>query len=282
MDTSFNYLIGKSEKLPKDYNYVYRPDPDTDGCKRLYDDIILIYFKEFGKVENKEQSFKYRDDKKSPSLKELWQKYELLNNDKPKRKSDLDKPPFYTIIYKDYYLLSSDYIGPSIYWAEKSGLEKSEIIEILDICRTIGGHIVWPRGKKRQLPTINQARGGKKSFYDRIDWTLFLVKFSYANNFDKETIIKKLDLEFDFDTDTVKRCEALVEVIIEDKNWFLEFETFEKFCKQFLLVNSFVNGNYEINWLAPRVPILPDDYRNFSNKNCGAIQLRNKIIKENP
>ena len=48
------------------------------------------------------------------------------------------------------WLLSIDYIGPSINWAlrelEIGGLSKYDIIETLNVCRTIGGHIVWPRG----------------------------------------------------------------------------------------------------------------------------------------
>ena len=85
------------------------------------------------------------------------------------------------------WLLSIDYIGPSINWAlrelEIGGLSKYDIIETLNVCRTIGGHIVWPRGSNL-VYKINQTRGGGNSVYDRIDWTLYLVQFCYKYDFD--------------------------------------------------------------------------------------------------
>ena len=44
IDTKYNYLIGNSEGIPDDYDYKNRPDPDSDGCKKLYDDVIRIFF----------------------------------------------------------------------------------------------------------------------------------------------------------------------------------------------------------------------------------------------
>lgn len=44
LNVDYNYLIGSSQPLPSDYNIDDRPDPDTDGCKKLYDDIIEAYF----------------------------------------------------------------------------------------------------------------------------------------------------------------------------------------------------------------------------------------------
>lgn len=57
-----------------------------------------------------------------------------------------NQPTYTLFVNEDEFLLSSDYIGPSIYWARECGIEDSEIREFLKICRTIGGHIVWPRG----------------------------------------------------------------------------------------------------------------------------------------
>lgn len=110
------------------------------------------------------------------------------------------KPLFYSFfIYKEkhsekeYFILSSDYIGPSIEQARSIGkLEDFEIKNFLRISRTLGGHIVWPRGDNMK-PTINQVKGGEiilnsgYGFYDRIDWTIFLLKIYYF-------IIEKSDM----------------------------------------------------------------------------------------
>lgn len=40
----YNYLIGKAEKLDVSFNIDKRIDPDTCGCKELYDDFIEAFF----------------------------------------------------------------------------------------------------------------------------------------------------------------------------------------------------------------------------------------------
>lgn len=97
IDKNYNYLIGKASDLSQDFDIDLRIDPDTCGCKKLYDDIIEAYFSDtqlnikngIVKVENKEQK--------------------ISNN-----------PAFYTIfVNTDKYLLSSDCIGSSVYWQGK-------------------------------------------------------------------------------------------------------------------------------------------------------------------
>ena len=278
MNIHYNYLIGAEEKLPTSYNYKNRPDPDLNGCKKLYDDIIEAYLmdgiiKDKSEVMNKEQQFRYNKEKDKVNNKELWKRYFELNNDRPKEESPINKPPFYTIVYKNF-LLSSDYIGPSIYWAEQKGLTREQIIDILNNCRTIGGHIIWPRGCGI---TINQARGGEETFYDRIDWTLYLIKLFCDNDFNYE---KVLDICVDeFEKEYIYSIKKVLNSINAYKEWFKEFGTssssFENFCKQFRLKESFVKENLDIIWLASPIPILPDDYIEFVNNNIDAIKKRN-------
>ena len=117
---------------------------------------------------------------------------------------------FYTLFIDDgKYLLSSDYIGASVYWAKQAGLADEDIVEYLMISRTIGGHMVFPRG---QGTTVNQARGGKNSYYDRFDLTLLAIKKWYLNDNSK------------------------INYAIENySDWFALFGSFDKFISFFRL-----------------------------------------------
>lgn len=74
--------------------------------------------------------------------------------------------------------------------------------------------------------TINNARGGEKSFYDRIDFTLFDLKQWYL----KQPC--KLEKAFD-----------------NSREWLLMFKDFNELIDYFLL-QDFVNEEYEIKNLA--------------------------------
>lgn len=272
IDTNYNYLVGNSEGIPADYDYINRPDPETNGCKRLYGDVIKVFFSDLD-VENLEQQFLADKNKKSENEK-AWDMYEKLNNSNPKPRNSKKKPPFYTIKYKDY-LLSTDYIGPSIYWAKKQGLTDKEIIKILAIGRTIGGHIAWPRGDGQN--TINKLRGGGKSFYDRIDWTLYLLKTYYES--EKNIEDTKHYLVNNLSKDEADRCITVLEAIKNYKKWFDEFNSFEDLCIRFRLIGSFVDDDCQIIWLAPMTPILPEDYRLFAENNINAIKQRNTLLE---
>ena len=65
----------------------------------------------------------------------------------------------------------------------------------MEISRTIGGYILFPRGKKdskgKGLITVNQAKGGRprqnrngkyEGYYDRFDLTLYAIKEWFAGN----------------------------------------------------------------------------------------------------
>ena len=281
MNTNYNYLHGSEKALSMDYNIENRPDPDIDGCRKLYDDIVRAYFTD-GKIQSdavevSEQQFKYIKQYSKVSNKKLWQRYFALNNDNPKEESAIYKPPFYTILYKKY-LLTSDYIGPSIYWAIEKGLSSNQIICILNKSRTIGGHIVWPRGKGT---TINQARSGEKAFYDRIDWTLFLIKQFCDNGFDTQRTY--MDCTDKFGGKIGIHIQVVLKSINTYREWFEEFGdygvAFMNFCKQFKLELCFVDEKFNINWLAPPVPLLPDDYEAFALNNILAIEKRNMLLK---
>lgn len=145
-----NYLFDLYPEYPLGFNLETRKDPDQCS-KQLYDDIEKIFFSKekleslkLNSIENKCQNFNSGD--------------------------------FYTLFIDDgKYLLSSDYIGASVYWAKQAGLADEDIVEYLMISRTIGGHMVFPRG---QGTTVNQARGGKNSYYDRFDLTLLAIKIA--------------------------------------------------------------------------------------------------------
>lgn len=77
---------------------------------------------------------------------------------------------------------SCDYIGPSRAWAHYVGIEDREIGEYLLYARTIGGHMIWP---VHRIPTINTARAGGGSLFDRIDLTLYEIQRFYLGDVDK-------------------------------------------------------------------------------------------------
>lgn len=175
---------------PNEFNLKTRKDPDKCS-KQLYDDIEKIFFSKerldslkLNSIKNKCKNFKNRD--------------------------------FYTLFIDDKYRLSSDYIGASVYWAEQAGLADKEIVEYLKISRTIGGHMVFPRG---QGTTVNQARGGENSYYDRFDLTLFALKEWYSSN-----------------TNT-----KIGSVIEKYSSWFKLFESLRDFVEFFRLEEFFID-----------------------------------------
>lgn len=201
------------------------------------------------------------------------------------------------------FLLSSDYIGPSIYWARELGKVDKDIIEFLKTSRLLGGHIVWPRGfqkgwyysyknnsyfyceykKSQSIVTINQA---KAAFYDRIDWMLVLLKIYYEI---KGPVEKKLETFVEKGQELIpETCRGIKQHIDKFKKLFYAFEnsiewlrvfsTFKEFCDFFHLKGSFVNGNYEVIELVPFFPILPYNIDDYISNNVDAISNRNDDI----
>lgn len=161
---SKNYLLALYPEYQIEFNLKTRKYPDKCS-KELYDDIEKMFFSKerldrlgLNSIENKCQNFNNGD--------------------------------FYTLfIDGGNHRLSSDYIGASVYWAKQAGLSDEDIVEYLKISRTIGGHMVFPRGGQRKI--VNQARGGKDSYYDRFGLTLFAIKKWYLNDDSKIRIYKR-------------------------------------------------------------------------------------------
>lgn len=280
LDIKYNYLIGSSQNLPSDFNIDDRSDPDTDGCKKLYDDIIEAYFHgtKDHTIENVEQQFrpdKYKD------LNLQWRNYEKLNNTFPVPKNKDKQPPCYTIFIdkgkKDEVLLSADYFGPSIYWAIELGITDEQIREFLNISRSIGGHIVWPRGSHIK----NKINPSRAAVYDRSDWTLLLLKI-YFENRDEKTFLDEADSlipkEFRGKENFNSKFKRVYSAFCDSNKWIDSIGSFEKFCLQFKLLGSFVDENFNVIRLADLFPLLPKDYKDYIKNTCQAIKLRNAIL----
>jgi hypothetical protein len=254
IDVKYNYLIGDSyDKFPTDFALNTRIDPDTGinitddsqrerTSKKLYDDLITCYC---GQMQNFEVESKLQEFK--------------------------PKPPFYTLfINDDEFLLSSDYIGPSVYWADALGVENSKILEFLKIARTIGGHMVWPRGFGPNKLTINTARSGDKGFYDRIDWTLQAIKIYYDFR-SKDEFIEECKKLLPEDYCEFGRFENFYSALQNSKKWLSKFGSFCSFCDFFKLKDSFVDEQRNVIYFAPLFPILPTNYKDYIDKCVEAI-----------
>lgn len=264
LDVHYNYLTGKTGKLPEDFVIDKRIDPDGDDCKELYDDLITAYFSDL----------------------EMNQRHGIQRVENREQYSWKTQRMFYTLFVNgEDYLLSADYIGPSVYWAGKQGMTDVQIRAFLSSCRTIGGHIVWPRGSDiKEGKTINCQKGGDKSLYDRMDWTLLLLKFFYMADGDKERY-----LNYTRQTGTMRqvienesRFLNMFEAFSCSRSWLDRFGSFEDFCKQFKLngTGNFVTEHFEVRPMAPWFPILPADYERFCENVCEAVAARNQEIRE--
>lgn len=175
---------------------------------------------------------------------------------------------------KETYL-GSDYIGFSGPYALQSEKENKEIIKKEDIggyyidSRTFGGHLLFPKNPRNELykvgvnqgETINQARGSKNTFFDRIDLTLKAIQ-EYYNN-DKTGVLYELFQRF--------------------HNWFDNFDDFNYyvdffFLQDFMETEKDNKGNYIVKPLASFETPFPKDYRAFIDNNNKAINKRNKKI----
>lgn len=245
----YNYLIDDQVcKFPDNYCIDKRRDPDSDS-KRLYDDILTIFFSENKSAKNLEQKF-------------------------------YGKPKFYTIKINNDTLLSSDYIGPSVYWAREMGVKDKKIRDFLKQCRTIGGHIVWERGSDLGYK-VNTSRAGNSGVYDRFDWTLLLLKiFLSDKEHNQDDFIKKANelIPEEFrNTDNTNTKFINLFCAFNCSDWLKEYN-FKMFCDDFKLCGSFVDNQYNIKETAPLFPFLPTDYEQYIDNVCEAINKRNSRI----
>lgn len=183
------------------------------------------------------------------------------------------------------------YIGASVYWAVKAGFSEDEIIDFLRISRTLGGHIVFPRGENSHITyrfpankfgkehpiTMNNSRGGEKGYYDRFDLTLFAIKRLFEN---KEISNKLMEKAWSNYSDWF-------DLFRKENNGFKTFVDFFK-------LNDFVDNDYEVydlttydidtndyNILENDYAWIPDtltDYRKYVVGVNHAIELRNNRL----
>ena len=157
---------------------------------------------------------------------------------------------------------SSDYIGPSATRAFQLGVDDLTIGTAIKECRTIGGHMIWPR----HAANVNTSRG--KAACDRIDITLLEIKDFYESNFSEKAFLSP----------------AIRNALVRDREWFEKFIDFVGFCNVFLLVGSFVDTNYKVVELAeinPKNTFIPETeekYRRFIQENINAVKRRNEMI----
>lgn len=135
------------------------------------------------------------------------------------------------------YQMSSDYIGAS--WAIVR-LDEEEILEMLSISRTLGGHILFPVGKKGW--TVNQARGMCR-YKDRLDLTLWAIKDWYDRRDKSNTPI----------SNAINRYADWFELFLDEnkKNGFNNFITFFRLEdwveKKNFIPYDLVNSDFEKN-----------------------------------
>lgn len=157
---------------------------------------------------------------------------------------------------------SSDYIGPSATRAFQMGVDDLTVGTAIKECRTIGGHMIWPR----HTGNVNTSRG--RAACDRIDITLLEIKDFYESDFSDKAFLSQ----------------AIRNALVRDKVWFEKFKNFVGFSKVFLLVDSFVDTNYQVVELAainPENAFIPETeekYRRFIQENINAVKRRNEAI----
>jgi hypothetical protein len=157
-------------------------------------------------------------------------------------------------------------------------IDRDEIIRFMEISRTIGGHIFFPKwikdyttGEFHYGLSINNAKGGVKGFYDRFDLLLFDLELWYSG----------------------KRCK-LKNVYDKNKIWLNEFEKFSGFV-DFFKLEGFTNEdktsikdllsydeerntfNY-LNNSTASIPSKKDSYLKYANGCNYIISLRNNSM----
>ena len=214
----FNLYPGISEKnIPLEKGK--RKDPDQRS-KELYDDLCEIFFDD--------------DSKEKLKITSVCNKYQNSS-----RNLSIDEGK---------HTLSSDYIGASINLAKKAVLNDDEILKHLRISRTIGGHILFPKGKNKdrdkniKLQTVNQARGFR--YYDRFDLTLYAIKEWFVGN--KDTKIAY----------AIENYHEWFELFFDNnrKNGFenfIEFFKLEGFINEQNKIIDLINSDLEKNKVVP-------------------------------
>ena len=224
IDADFINDIDWKKRLVNDIKY---RDPDYN-CDRLYDDVNDLFF--MGK------------------LRKGFDPY--------------DKGQI--VLLQDEFKLTTDYIGPSLTSMKRAGISDADAWKCILKCRTLGGHLIWPRLSNGINPS--KASSGSRGYgiTDRIDVALYELKCVLDNNTDLPIYNRKL-----------RNCITRE----ENMKWFGRI-SFHKFCERFYLIGSFVGNNDEILWLANPVLGKVDEciMRSYMESNINAISKRNAVI----
>ena len=193
-------------------------------------------------------------------------------------------------------LLSVDYLGPSVHWLKdyysEHGINtpeaNSRIREFLKESRKLGGHVLFPRGNSGGFhETLNQARGGERGVYDRIDVALLCLKTFYAcpevssaNHQRDASVFAREALRFFSDDDQFEKVKANLMRIFDSLQYYAEdfayFGDFRGFCKRQILTGSFVTEEGEVEMFAPLYPLKPKNYEEYAENVNEAIKKRNQ------
>lgn len=200
---------------------------------------------------------------------------------------------FYSIFVDEpKCILSTDYIGPSKYQSGViAGWSDDEVHAMLRASRTLGGHLVWPRGTGRGT-SINMTRGGEirrgcgYGFYDRIDWTLLVLEAFYHYIDADAAEAQYLDWvnarlpEGELGANDKKCVFALLAAFAHSREWFRAFGSFENFCVFFRLLGSFTAADGRTLPLTDYLPIRPtaEGYGEYIRNNLQAIERRNRLL----
>jgi hypothetical protein len=223
---------------------------------------------------------------------------------------------------KNFYL-GSDYIGFSKQWITDN-VSDEDVIQGLSVTRCFAGHMLWCKGfgkgwkyneKENKFKysdngwgfvTINQARGGACGVFDRIDWTLRLLKVYYSNiDYDKFDERKRLFLENELVKELLKYnklsedekhvifdkkskegrpynpCSSVCRLFYAFENsreWLMLFVKFTGFIEYFAL-DDLLDENNNVKGLSDWFPVLPDNYNDYMDNSITFIKLRTNRLK---
>lgn len=219
IDVNYCYLddaLGYEFK-PEEYTGNEEDYKDPDACSdRLYKDLLKV-MRWQDKKDNLFSFDEYSEGKYYLNLKAKKCNYELA------------------------FTLTSDFIGVNRKFAADVGISLKEIGEYLKLQHTIGGHMLFPKGKGY---TINQAKGN--NMLDRIDFTLAEVK-EYYRHICSENREKKYMPHFRKPLGkSIERYYEWLKIFISDKN---DGEKAFKNFIDFLILNPFVTESYEVKSL---------------------------------
>ena len=132
------------------------------------------------------------------------------------------------------------------------------------ITYTIGGMILWPGNQIDRKPTINQARGFKKTIADRFDLTIECVRRHYEGD----------------------TTHPLADTFERYRDFFDLFGSFAGYV-DFWLLNDLVDSNGGLKLFLPSedfaLPVLPTsltDYREFRERTIEFVTARNERIRQ--